>query len=104
MPNISNINHTTTRYFTPVREHLESFRNHWGIENRLHWVLDVSFCEDGNRSRLGHEAEILGKLRRLAIGFMRKVQDKQTVPNMMFRAALSPDFRTKIIEQIIQKG
>ena len=78
------------------------FREHWGIENRLHWVLDVSFGEDGNRTREGNGAENLGKLRRLAIGLMRKVKGKQTVPTMMFRAALSPEFRTTIIEQIIK--
>ena len=75
-------------------------RNHWGIENRLHWVLDVSFGEDGNRTRRGNGAENLGKLRRLAIGLMRKVKGKQTVPVMMYRAALSPDFRTTIVEHI----
>jgi predicted transposase YbfD/YdcC len=81
-----------------------SFRAHWGIENRLHWVLDVSFGEDGNRTREGNGAENLGKLRRLAIGLMRKVKGKQTVPNMMFRAAVSPEFRTTVIEQIIKNN
>ena len=78
-----------------------SFRNHWGIENRLHWVLDVSFGEDANRTRTGNGAENLGKLRRLAMALMRRVKGKQTVPRMMFRAALSPEFRTTIIEQLI---
>jgi len=69
------------------------FRNHWGIENRLHWVLDVSFGEDGNRTRRGNGAENLGKLRRLVHGLLLKVKGKQTVPKTMFRAALSPDYR-----------
>jgi len=80
----------------------QSFREHWGIENRLHWVLDVSFGEDGNRTRSGNGAENLGKIRRLAVGLMQKVKGKQTVPNMMFRAALSPEFRTTILGQIIK--
>jgi predicted transposase YbfD/YdcC len=79
-----------------------SFRNHWGIENRLHWVLDVSFGEDANRTRMGNGAENLGKLRKLAHGMLLKVKGKQTVPRMMFRAALSPDFRTTVIEQLIR--
>jgi len=62
--------------------------------------LDVSFDEDANRTRRGNGAENLGKIRRLAIGLMRKVKGKQTVPVMMYRAALSPEFRTTIIEQI----
>ena len=77
------------------------FRNHWGIENRLHWMLDVCFGEDGNRTRRGNGAENLGKLRRLTHGLMLKVKGKQTVPKMMFRAALSPEFRTTIIGQIV---
>jgi predicted transposase YbfD/YdcC len=79
-----------------------SFRNHWGIENRLHWVLDVSFGEDANRTRMGNGAENLGKLRRLVHGMLLKVKGKQTVPRMMFRAALSPEFRTTVIEQLIR--
>jgi predicted transposase YbfD/YdcC len=77
-----------------------SYRKHWGIENNLHWVLDVSFGEDANRTRKGHGAENLGKLRRLAMGLMRKVKGKRTVPTMMFQAALCPDYRTTIVEQI----
>ena len=78
------------------------FRNHWGIENRLHWVLDVSFGEDGNRTRRGNGAENLGLLRRLVQGLLLKVKGKQTVPKTMFRAALSPDYRTTILEQIVK--
>ena len=77
-----------------------SARAHWGIENKLHWVLDVSFGEDSNHTRRGHGAENLGKIRCLAKGLMGKVKDKQTVPNMMFQAALSPEFRTTILEKI----
>ena len=76
------------------------FRKHWGIENRLHWVLDVSFGEDANRTRTGNGAENLGKLRRLAIGLMRKVKGKQTVPTMMYRAALSKEFRTTLVGKL----
>ena len=77
-----------------------SAREHWGIENRLHWVLDVSLGEDGNRTRGGNGAENLGKLRRLALGLICRVKGKQTVPKAMFRAALSPEFRTTLIEQL----
>ena len=78
------------------------FRNHWGVENRLHWMLDVCFGEDGNRTRMGNGQENLGKLRRLVHGMMLKVKGKQTVPKMMFRAALSPEFRTTVVEQIVK--
>jgi predicted transposase YbfD/YdcC len=81
-----------------------SARAHWGIENKLHWVLDVSLGEDANRTRRGHGAENLSKLRRLAMGLMQKVKGKQTVPNMMFQAALDPEFRTNIIEKIVKES
>jgi predicted transposase YbfD/YdcC len=83
-------------------QHMGScFRKHWDIENGLHWMLDVNFGEDKNRTRRDNGAENLGKIRRLALGLMRKVKGKQTIPNMMFRAALSPEFRTAVVQQII---
>jgi len=42
-------------------------RSHWGIENRLHWTLDVAFREDESRARAGHSAANLAVLRRLAL-------------------------------------
>jgi len=64
----------------------------------------VSFGEDGNRTRRGNGAENLSKLRRLAVGFMRQMKGKQTVPTMRLRAALSNEFRTNIIEQIAKNN
>ena len=80
----------------------DCFRSHWAIENKLHWVLDVSLGEDANRTRRGNGAKNLGKLRRLALGLIRQVQGKQSVPKVMWRAALSQDFRTTIIKKIIK--
>lgn len=50
---------------------LRIVRSHWGIENRLHWMLDVLFGEDGNRSRKDNAPENLAVLRRLAINVIR---------------------------------
>jgi len=49
-------------------------RGHWGIENKLHWSLDVTFREDDLRQRVGHSAENLSRIRRLALNLLR--QDK----------------------------
>lgn len=49
-------------------------RGHWGIENKLHWSLDVTFREDNLRQRVGHSAENLSRIRRLALNLLR--QDK----------------------------
>ena len=50
-----------------------------------------------------YNSQNLGNFRRLALGLMRKVKGKQTVPTMMFKAALSTEFRTAIIEKIINE-
>lgn len=46
-------------------------RGHWGIENRLHWVLDVTMGEDANRARSGSAPQVLAALRNGAISQMR---------------------------------
>jgi hypothetical protein len=46
-------------------------RSHWGVENPLHWVLDVVFGEDQSRARTGRAAENLATLRRRALNFLK---------------------------------
>jgi predicted transposase YbfD/YdcC len=66
-----------TRYF--ISSHpcdapllLHSIRSHWGVENGLHWVLDVAFREDDSRLRKGHGAQNFSLLRRLALNLLRR--------------------------------
>jgi predicted transposase YbfD/YdcC len=47
-------------------------RGHWGIENRLHWSLDVTFNEDQSRIRVGHAAENAALLRRLSLSILKQ--------------------------------
>lgn len=49
-------------------------RRHWGIENSLHWVLDVAFDEDQSRIRIGHAAENMAVVRKMALNAIRKCQ------------------------------
>jgi predicted transposase YbfD/YdcC len=57
----------------PQVERLASLiRGHWGIENRLHWSLDVTFNEDQSRIRQVHAAENAGLLRRLALSILKQ--------------------------------
>ncbi len=65
------------RYFisslpTEVQRLAAVVRGHWGIENRLHWSLDVTFGEDQSRIRQGHAAENAALLRRLALSILKQ--------------------------------
>ena len=68
-----------TRYFltsltgeNAAREALRAVRTHWGIENRLHWCLDMVFREDQSRTRVGHAPQNLALLRKVAMNVLRR--------------------------------
>jgi predicted transposase YbfD/YdcC len=65
------------RYFIssradPAERQLAVIRSHWGIENELHWCLDVAFGEDGSRIRKGDGAQNFSFLRRLALILLKR--------------------------------
>ena len=47
-------------------------RNHWCVENELHWSLDVSFGEDHSRARIRNAAENLSRVRRIALTLLKQ--------------------------------
>ena len=57
--------------YIPAKQLLRIVRSHWGIENQLHWVLDVVFNEDRNRTRKDNAPENLAILRKLALNLVR---------------------------------
>jgi len=57
--------------YIAAKKLLHIVRSHWGVENRLHWMLDVIFGEDANRSRKDNAPENFAILRRIAINLVR---------------------------------
>jgi predicted transposase YbfD/YdcC len=55
-----------------VRDHAKRIREHWGIENKQHWILDVTFSEDSSRIRKGSSPEISSVFRRLALSILQR--------------------------------
>jgi predicted transposase YbfD/YdcC len=82
----------------------EAFRGHWGIENPLHWRLDVLFGEDANRVRDRTAAENLAWLRRVAITLLKQHRSKGSLSNKSFQALLDPNFLQQILEVFVNPG
>jgi len=75
-------------------------RSHWGVENGLHWVLDVVMNEDQARNRLDHGPKNLAVLRHMALNLIRKETSKGSMRGKFKRAGWRNDFLAKIIAQI----
>ena len=73
-------------------------RQHWGVENRLHWRLDVIMNEDQDRTRLGHGPHNLAVLRHMAINAMQKVGSKGSLRGKFKRAGWDDDFLYRLLE------
>jgi predicted transposase YbfD/YdcC len=85
------------RYFLASRllsakKLLAVVRAHWGIENNLHWVLDVLFNEDACRSRKDHAAENLAVIRKLAINILQTTPGPPRISHKMLQARWNNDF------------
>jgi predicted transposase YbfD/YdcC len=74
-----------SKYMSP-KQLLHVTRSHWGIENRLHWVLDVHLAEDSNRARKDNAPENLAILRRLALNILRVHPDRISLRRKIKRA------------------
>lgn len=67
---ISSVDHRQRGYHADF--FARTIRSHWGVENKLHWSLDVSFGEDQSRVRQGHGDENLTRLRRMSLNLLKR--------------------------------
>ena len=74
-------------------------RGHWGIENSLHWVLDVTMSEDRTRNRKDNGPQNLALLRRLALNLARLEPSKGSMKGKLKRAGWDNDFLATLLTQ-----
>ncbi|MDG4549425.1 MAG: ISAs1 family transposase [Candidatus Contendobacter sp.] len=93
---------TECRYFLCSLVERDRFaatvRQHWGIENQQHWVLDVQFGEDACRTRKDHSAENLAVIRRMALNVLRhNGPPRDSIRRRKLRAALNDHYRLRLL-------
>lgn len=88
---------TTRRYYISSlgegeeKKAASAIRDHWQIENALHWRLDVIFDEDKSRARTRNAAKNLGTLRAIAVNLSKKISGKGSLRGKRYKASLSLD-------------
>ena len=88
-----------SKYMSPTKL-LQVTRSHWGIENRLHWVLDVQFSEDSNRARKDNAPENLAIVRKLALNILQTMPDKASIRRKIKRAGWDDAFLLQAISHM----
>ena len=77
---------------------LQAVRGHWGIENKVHWVLDIAFREDDCRIRKGYSAENFAVLRHIALNLLRReTSAKRSIKGKRMKAALDEKYLFKVL-------
>ena len=79
-------------------EFARAVREHWGSENRVHWVLDIAFGEDACRVRIDHAPQNLATLRHLALNLLRREKSAKTgVKNRRLRAGWNLAYLERVL-------
>jgi len=84
--------------FTDVNKFSKVVRDHWGIENQLHWVLDVTFNEDACRVRKDHAPENFSTMRKMALSMLRQ---EKTLKNSLKIKQATASRLTSYLETIL---
>ena len=81
----------------------KAIREHWGIENKLHWVLDVAFAEDKSNKRAGNAAENFSYISKIALNLLKQHDDyrgakKISMKTKRKKSSWSKDYLLKVLE------
>lgn len=79
---------------------LDATRLHWGVEDSLHWVMDVIFREDDSRVRRHHSPQNFAVLRQIALNILKQDGSKGSLRQKRYRAALDDAFLLQLLTQI----
>ena len=75
---------------------LNAVRSHWGIENKVHWTLDVTFDEDRCRTRKDDSAINLAVIRHAALNILKADSSRGSIRRKRLKAAIDPQFRSTL--------
>jgi predicted transposase YbfD/YdcC len=108
---VNGISRSEIRYFigsvdTTAEQYLGWVRGHWGIENSLHWVLDVCFREDEQRHWAGNSAENLSWLRKLALCLLKAEKNSKgkSIHRRRLLAGWKNEYLLNVLAQIPEKS
>ena len=108
---VNGVSSNEVRYFIgsvagTAEEYLHWVRGHWGIENSLHWVLDVCFREDDQRHWAGNSAENLAWIRKLALCLLKSetTSKAKSINRRRHRAGWNDDYLLKVLAQIPEQS
>jgi predicted transposase YbfD/YdcC len=106
---VNGVASSETRYYigsvnATAEEYLKWVRGHWGIENSLHWVLDVCFREDEQRHWAGNSAENLSWLRKLALCLLKAAKNSKgkSIHRRRLLAGWKNEYLLSVLSQIIE--
>ena len=77
---------------------IRHIRNHWAVENSLHWVLDMSFGEDRQRKRAGMSAENFALVRKFSLNILKRDKGKGSLVTKRLKAGWSIDYLFSLLE------
>ena len=97
------VEHERRYYLCSTRLDAETFgrivQSHWGIENRLHWTLDVVFHDDLARLRTGHGPANMAVVKHMALNLLQQAKPTTSLKNRRKRAAWNNDYLADVIQQ-----